>query len=408
MKLEWSASDRAFRDDVRDFLAANLTEEIRAAGRLMTSVYADHEASMKWQRILAAKGWVAPSWPVEYGGCGWSVMQRYIFACERIAAGAPPLSPMGIQMCGPALIGYGSAEQKAFFLPRMLSGEHFWCQGYSEPGAGSDLASLQMRADDAGDSFLCNGSKIWTTHADVANWMFCLVRTAKHDKPQRGITFLLIDMTTPGIEVRPIIAPSGEHIQNQVFFSDVRVPKTNAVGSIDDGWTVAKYLLEFERGGTAYAPELRARVDAIVAFAATVPGDRSACLAEDSSFAGKIAAARIRIAALEAYEFRAMSERNSGGSSGISASVMKITGTELSQHLTELALEAAGHYGRCYQPQATRPGGAVSHPHAAEGFVGPSHATLAPLRYLNDRAGSIYAGSNEIQRNILAKAALGL
>lgn len=407
MDLRWSDAELAFRDEVRAFIHENLTDELRDAGRHMTSVYVDHHASITWQRKLFEKGWGAPSWPVEHGGCDWSVAQRYHYTRERLTAGAPP-APLGIHMCGPALIRYGTAAQKAFFLPKMLTGEHYWCQGYSEPNSGSDLASLQMRAEDDGDDFLCNGSKIWTTHANLANWMFCLVRTEKCERPQRGITFLLIDMASPGITVRPIVAPSGEHIQNQVFFNKVRVPKANAVGKIGDGWTVAKYLLEHERGGTAYAPDLQVRLDRIAAFAATVPGHDTSALIDDPAFAHKLAAARIRVNALELYEFRAMSEAANGGSPGLAASVMKVVGTELSQHVTELALEAAGDYGIAYQPQATRPGGPVVLPFGAGPHVGPAFSAIAPLHYLNDRAGTIYAGSNEIQRNIIAKAGLGL
>jgi alkylation response protein AidB-like acyl-CoA dehydrogenase len=408
MDLQWSDADLAFRDEVREFFATHLTDELRTAGRLMTSVYADHQAAMQWQRILAVRGWAAPAWPVEYGGCGWSTTQRYLFSRERVAAGAPPLSPMGIQMCAPALIKFGSEAQKAFFLPRMLSGEHVWCQGYSEPQAGSDLASLQMSAREDGDDLICDGSKIWATHAHDANWIFCLVRTAREAKPQIGITFLLIDMHTPGISVQPIVMSSGEHIQNQVFFDQVRVPKANVVGTIGAGWTVAKYVLEFERGGVAYSPELHAMLDHVRQFAETVPGEETARLIDDPVFANKLAAARIRILALEVYELRTMSAISTGGSPGTSASVMKILGTELSQHLTELWLEAAGRYGRAFQPQAARPGGPIKLWHATVPHVGPQAALLAPLRYLNDRAGTIYAGSNEIQRNILAKTALGL
>lgn len=407
MELRWSDAELAFRDEVRDFIRDNLNDELRDAGRRMTSVYVDHHASLAWQRVLFEKGWGAPSWPEEHGGCNWSVAQRYLYTRERLTAGAPP-APLGIHMCGPALLRYGTDAQKAFFLPRMITGEHYWCQGYSEPGSGSDLASLQMRAEDDGDHFLCNGSKIWTTHANVANWMFCLVRTEKSERPQRGITFLLIDMASPGITVQPIVAPSGEHIQNQVFFDDVRVPKANAVGKIGDGWTVAKYLLEHERGGTAYAPELQVRLDRIAAHAARAPGHGTPTLADDPAFSRKLAAARIRVSALELYEFRAMSEAASGGSPGLSASVMKVVGTELSQHLTELALEAAGDYSIAYQPQATRPGGPIALPFRDGPHVGPAFAAIAPLHYLNDRAGTIYAGSNEIQRNIIAKAGLGL
>jgi len=406
MDLDWSPEDIAFRDEVRAFLDANLTDEIRSAGRLMTSVYADHRIQMDWQRILHARGWAAPAWPEKYGGTGWSVLKRYIYTRERVAAGAPPVSPMGIQMCGPAIIGHGTEAQKAYFLPRMLSGEHFWCQGYSEPGAGSDLASLQMPAVEDGDDLVCTGSKIWNTHADVANWAFCLVRTAKLDRPQKGITFLLIDMTTPGITVRPIVSPSGEAIQAEIFFDNVRVPKASIVGRMGEGWTVAKYLLEFERGGVAYAPELRAKLDAIEAASAATPGDTAPCLADDPLFATRLEAARVRIAALETYEFRMMSDAEDAAP-GASASVMKVVGTELSQHLTELGLLVAGRYGMAYQPQAGVPGGPVSFPYADGPAVGSSFDALAPLRYLNERAGSIYAGSNEIQRDIIAKT-LGL
>ena len=361
----------------------------------MTSVYADPQASFAWQRILYRKGWVAPAWPVEHGGCAWTVTQRYIWARERIAAGAPPLSPMGLQMCGPALIGHASREQQAYFLPRILSGEHFWCQGYSEAEAGSDLAALQMRAEVDGDDLVCTGTKIWITHGNQANWMFCLVRTSDEDRPQRGITFLLIDMSTPGITVTPIVSPAGEAIQNEVAFDRVRAPKANVVGEIGAGWAVAKYLLEFERGGTAYAPELAARLQNIERLA-TGPVLRS-----------RLAAARARIMALELFELQVMARVSAGGSPGTSASMMKILGTELAQHLTELALEVAGPYALAYQPQAGRPGGSVHFAHGTD-HVGSIAAALAPLRYFNQRAGTIYAGSNEIQRNILAKTALGL
>jgi alkylation response protein AidB-like acyl-CoA dehydrogenase len=404
MEMLWTDADKAFTDEVRTFLDAELTPGLREAGRWMTSVYGDHECSMEWQRRLHAKGWAAPAWPREHGGAAWSVTQRYIFARERVLAGAPPVSPMGIAMCGPALIGHGSAEQKAYYLPRILSGEHFWCQGYSEPQAGSDLALLAMSARRENDHFVCNGTKIWTTHANVANWIFCLVRTSQLARPQQGITFLLIPMDTQGITVTPIVMTSGEHIQNQIFFDNVRVPVANAVGAIDDGWTVAKYLLEFERGGSAYAPELQVRLDRVRELARE--GRRP--LLETPAFAARVAAAQARIDVLETYEFKAMSEAARGGRPGLSGSVMKILGTELSQHLTELALEAAGPYGHAFQPQAGLSGGPNLIPHAAGDAVGPRAAALAPLKYLNDRAGSIYAGSNEIQRNIIAKAGLGL
>src|SRR6476619_5472404 len=272
MDLTFSAADIAFRDEVREFLNDKLTPELRRAGRLMTSVYAEHDASMEWQAILHERGWAAPAWPVEHGGCDWSLTQHYIFSRESQLAGAPALSPMGIKMVAHAIIRFGTKEQKDFFLPRILTGEVFFCQGYSEPESGSDLASLQMAAVSDGSDLVCTGSKIWTTHATEANWMFALVRTSRMERKQQGITFVLIDMTTPGIEVHPLVMTSGEEVQNQVFFSHVRVPKTNVLGEIDDGWTVAKYLLEFERGGGAVAPALQVMADEIAAAAAAQPG----------------------------------------------------------------------------------------------------------------------------------------
>ncbi|HEX2590932.1 MAG TPA: acyl-CoA dehydrogenase family protein, partial [Rhizomicrobium sp.] len=342
MDLNWSAADRAFRDEVRDFLDTELTPDLRAKGKKLTSVYADYETGMAWQRILYKKGWVAPAWPVEYGGCGWNVVQRYIWATEASAAAAIPVSPMGIGMCGPVLIGHGTKAQKDHYLPRMLSGEDFWCQGYSEPGSGSDLASLQMSAVEDGDDFICNGHKIWTTHANVSNWIFCLVRTSKEKIPQLGITFLLIDMRTPGVDVKPIVMLSGEHIQNEVFFTDVRVPKKNAVGKVGEGWTVAKYLMQFERGGGVSAPGLKNRLDKI----------RSIAKAEhlDDEFAVKVARAAVDVAALEAVELRVMSKLSNGEAPGAESSLLKMVGTDLSQRLTELALEAVGVYAMPYQP----------------------------------------------------------
>src|SRR5262245_6980202 len=256
MDATWTNEEIAFQNEVRTFFAEHLTSDIRRAGSLLTSVYADPALSRAWQKILAAKGWAAPSWPVEYGGCDWTPTQHLIFARERIAAGAPPLSPMGVNMVANVIIRFGTPEQKAYFLPKTLTGDIFWCQGYSEPNAGSDLAALQMSAVDDGDSFVCNGSKIWTTHAHAADWVFCLVRTSRESTLQQGITFILIDMKSPGVEVRPMIMLSGEHIQNEIFFTNVRVPKENVLGQVGMGWHVAKSLLEFERGGSVGSPGL--------------------------------------------------------------------------------------------------------------------------------------------------------
>ena len=404
MELTWTAEDDRFRQEVRSFVTTELTPLLRAAGQGLTSVYADRETAIAWQRRLHARGWAAPAWPVEHGGCGWPVARRYLFASELAAAGAPPVSPMGLGMCGPVLIGHGTAAQQRRFLPPMLSGEAFWCQGYSEPGAGSDLASLRMSAREDGDDFICDGHKIWTTHANVADWIFCLVRTSEEAVRQRGITFLLIDMRTPGVEVKPIVSLSGEHIQNEVFFTDVRVPRDNVVGAVGDGWTVAKYLMAFERGGGVSAPGLKVRLARIEAMAGVLEP------ADARDFRAGLCDAAIQVAALEAVELRVMSSLSAGAAPGPEASLLKTVATELSQRLTELALDAAGPYAAPFQPHATFPGGPTpGFTPPADGYAaGPPATWTVAAKYLNDRAGSIYAGTNEIQRGIMAKAILGL
>jgi alkylation response protein AidB-like acyl-CoA dehydrogenase len=395
--------DEAFRDEVRAFFAAELTPELRRAGKLMTSVYADHAAQMEWHRKLHARGWVAPAWPVEHGGCDWSIVRHHIFASERVRAGAPPVSPMGIQMAGPAIIAFGTDTQKEYFLPRMLSGEHFWCQGYSEPGAGSDLAALQMKAVRDGGDLVCTGSKIWVTHAHVANWAFCLVRTSTGARKQQGITFLLVDMTSPGITVRPIVMASGEHIQSQIFFDEVRVPVANVLGTIDDGWTVAKYLLEFERGGSAYAPKIAVALDDLAGQVAAQPAGPGRALLD-----ARMAEARIRCDILARLEADILSALAAGSPAGTDASMMKILGTELQQRVTELALDAAGPLARAFQPGVAMPGGPIPGLVPDDYCSGEVWQAIAPLHYLNERASSIYAGTNEIQHGILAKADLGI
>ncbi|ENZ83990.1 acyl-CoA dehydrogenase family protein [Caulobacter vibrioides] len=402
MSAGLSPEDAAFRDEVRAFLDQALTPKLRRAGTLMTSVYCDHEAQLEWQALLYKRGWAAPSWPVEYGGCGWSAVQRYIFARERLLAGAPT-SPLGINMVGPAIMAFGDPAQKAFFLPRMLSGEHLWCQGYSEPQAGSDLAALAMKAKRDGDHLVCTGTKIWTTHANVANWMFCLVRTDASGRKQQGITFLLIDMTSPGVTVRPIVMSSGEAVQSQVFFDEVRVPIENVVGGLGQGWTVAKYLLEYERGGSAYAPELQVKL-------AALRRDAAEALAANPLLAARLAETEVEVEVLDALEAEILSALSADKAIGTDASMMKILGTELQQRVTELALDAAGPLARAWQPGVAVPGGPViGHPLPQDDHAsGEVWQAIAPLRYLNERAGTIYAGANEIQRGILAKAELGL
>lgn len=402
MNLQLSQEDEAFRDEVLRFLNRHLTSELKEATRKMTSVYSDRELAFKWQAILHERGWVAPSWPTQYGGCDWSVSQKYIFSVEMARAGAPPLSPMGIKMCGPVLIGHGTEEQKERYLPRILSGADFWCQGYSEPHAGSDLATLSMSAVEDGENLICNGQKIWVTHANEANMCFCLVRTHSSGKPQEGITFLLIDMTSPGVTVDPIVMLAGEHIQNSIFFNDVVVPKANIVGQIHDGWTVAKYLLEFERGGSSYGPALLARMRQLREEAIEQN-------IQDQAVFSRISEIETSIRALEAAELRMISTLSQGGSPGTQASMMKILGTELAQSVTEIALDIYGPWTQPYQPHHTRPGGPVHSLGSGDpSCIGPATGVTASSRYFNKRAGSIYAGSNEIQRNILAKAQLKL
>lgn len=393
MNLDYSEQDIAFRDEVRAFLDANLTPELREAGRKATSVFVEPKFTLAWQKKLHKRGWVAPHWPAEYGGTGWSESQRYIFASECARAGAPPLAPMGLGMVGPCIIGYGTPEQKAQYLPRLLAGDDYWCQGYSEPGSGSDLASLSLKAERDGDHYVLNGSKIWTTHAHHANRMFCLVRTRTEGKPQQGITFLLLDMKTPGITVDPIISISGEHELNQVFFVDARVPVSGRLGEEDDGWSVAKYLLEFERGGgssaglEAYLEGLRATIDADPLSPMTLKM--------------RAAEVAIRLEAVSATEKRVMASLASGQPPGPAASQLKIQRTELMQAVDEIAIEAATLFASPHQLAACAPG-------SNEHVIGPPDLVTAMPRYLNNRAGSIYGGSNEVQRNIIAKMVLGL
>ncbi|HEX7777037.1 MAG TPA: acyl-CoA dehydrogenase family protein [Parvibaculum sp.] len=399
MDLNLTREEAGFRDEVRAFLDEKLTPELKEAGSLTTSVFTDKPWNLKWQKILHEKGWVAPNWPVEYGGTGWSEMQKYIWTSECARAGAPGLSPMGLRMCGPVLMKYGTREQKDFFLPRMLAGEDYWCQGYSEPGSGSDLASLQLRAVSDGDDYVLNGSKIWTTHAHFANRMFCLVRTKWDGKAQEGITFILLEMDTPGIKVEPIITLAGEHEVNQVFFDEVRVPKANRVGPENEGWTVAKYLLEFERGG-AYAAGLAVGIEKVRTIASAECSDDGARLIDDAAFRQKITEAEIAVKAMEITEHRVMSALSGGKNPGPASSMLKTRGTEMLQAIDELAVEAVAYYGDVSQRPAREPGSNVE-------AVGPQYALTAMPRYLNDRASTIYGGSNEIQRGIMAKLVLG-
>jgi alkylation response protein AidB-like acyl-CoA dehydrogenase len=394
MRTSLTPDQERFRDEVREFFAARLTDELRAARRYMTSVYCDYESGMAWQRILLERGWLVPSWPQAYGGTGWSLTERFIFDCESARAAPPPVSPMGLGMLGPALLGHGTSAQKDHYLPRMQRGDDFWCQGYSEPRAGSDLAALDCRAERIGDEYVVNGSKIWTTHAHYANRMFCLVRTGRFQRPQQGVTFLLIDLDSPGVSRQPIRFFSGDTEQCQVVFDDVQVPVENVVGREHEGWTVTKYLLEFERGSKPAAPGLLEAIRRVGDLGRISGG-------VDHDLARRADLLKTRVLALEALELRCLAEAERAGSPGPSASMLKIQATELSQAISGLAVEAAGAWALPFQPQ-------VIDGRGARAGVGPEQAlTVAPF-YFNNRAASIYGGSNEIQRNIMAKQVLGL
>jgi alkylation response protein AidB-like acyl-CoA dehydrogenase len=388
-----------FRATVRRFLDTALDDDLRDGARFCAGVFQDYATNMRWHRILYRQGWVAPSWPKQFGGCGWDLLQRHIWSTEASLAGAPGLAPMGLGMCGPMLIGHGTPEQQAYFLPRILSGEDYWCQGYSEPGSGSDLASLALRAVVDGEDYVLNGTKIWTTHAHHANRMFCLVRTRFDGKPQQGITFLLLDMDIPGIKVEPIRFVSGEHEVNQVFFDAVRVPRRNRVGAENDGWTVAKYLLEFERGGGG-AARMHVALTRLKNFAAQT-ANGIAPLHDDPQFADKLARAEIDLTAIQYTEFRILAALSQGGTPGPESSILKNLSAGMSQRITELAVETIGYYGAPHQPEARTVGSNVAP-------IGPAAGITSLSNYFNYRASSIAGGTNEVQKNIVAKLVLGL
>ncbi len=390
----------AFAQEVRDFLDRRLTPELKRAGELCAGIYSDRPVAQEWLGILNEQGWAVPAWPVEHGGTGWTLAQHHVFQRELMLASAPVVTPNATRMVGPVVIAFGTEEQKTEILPRIRTGEDWWAQGYSEPGSGSDLASLQCQAKREGDHYIINGTKIWTTHAQWSNKMFCLVRTDNSGKPQQGITFLLFDLGLPGITIKPIISISGDHELNQVFFDDVKVPVSGLLGDENDGWTVAKYLLQFERGNAA-SPSLQVKLAEVKRLATAEFEETGAPLTSDPAFAQKLADASIQLDTLEALESKVFGAAGRGEPTGAMSSVLKVRNTELRQRVTELAIEAAAYYSGVFQPAALDPGANVAP-------VGPDNALTAMPQYLNDRAASIYAGSNEIQRNIMAKAILGL
>lgn len=402
MDMEFSPADLAFREEVRDFLAENLPDRLRDGARRTPGVFVEPDIGMEWHRILYQKGWVAPHWPKEDGGTGWTPTQKFIFEKECALAGAPALAILGLRLVGPVICHFGTPEQKARFLPRILSGEDYWCQGYSEPGSGSDLASLKTSARREGDEYIINGSKIWTTHAHHANWIFALVRTDASVKKQQGISFLLVPMDQPGIEVTPIHSMSGDHEVNAVFFTDARTSADNRIGEEGQGWTIAKFLLENERGGSCFAPRLLQSIDRLAELAETQPSGVNGAIAHDARFRDRLARVRLEAEALEVTELRILAELAKGRSPGPQTSLVKLLGSNIGQQVDTLRLELLGP--DALQLPLERPlyGNEAPEP------VGSEYAQTAMGRYLNNRAATIFGGSDEVQKNIIAKTVLGL
>jgi acyl-CoA dehydrogenase len=395
MDLSFTEEEQQFQQEVRQFLADNLSSDIVEATANNSSVFVEKDLALKWQAILVQQGWAVPQWPSQYGGTDWSPTRKYIFSRECYLAGAPMLIPLGLLMLAPVIMAFGSDEQKAHYLPKILSGEQYWCQGYSEPGAGSDLASLKLKAQTDGDDYIVNGSKIWTTHAHLADHIFCLVRTDNSGRPQHGISFLLVDMDAPGITVEPIITMAGDHEVNQVFFDNVRVPQANRIGEENKGWSYAKYLLEFERGGGFAGP-------LVLHELARLHQLYKATAAQVSSFdnrgdiARRLARLEIDVKALEITELRILSAVSGGGNPGPESSLLKLNTTRLEQEINELSVDVLGYEGFSMNP-------------VDDGSpVRPDFISSVVPRYLNNRAASIFGGSQEVQRNIIAKMVLGL
>jgi alkylation response protein AidB-like acyl-CoA dehydrogenase len=398
MNLEFSPEEVAFRAEVRAFIEENYPEELKSSG---SREDLSRDQFLAWHKVLGKKGWAAPAWPEEYGGTGWTSTQRYIWSEENARVDAMMPLPFGVSMVGPVIYTFGNEEQKARYLPKILSGEEWWCQGYSEPGAGSDLASLKTTAVRDGDHYVINGQKTWTTLAQHADWGFFLCRTDPNAaKPQEGISFILVDMNTPGIEVRPIITIDGGHEVNEVWLTDVRVPVENRVGEENQGWTYAKFLLAHERSGIAGVARSKRGIERLRNIASTEVLDGEP-LIQDDPFARKISQLEIDLTALEFTELRTLARESEGKGPGPESSILKVKGTEIQQRLTELTLEAVGSYGAPYFRGFPEDG-------SNEFPIGPDYAHYAAPNYFNFRKTSIYGGSNEIQRNIITKMILGL
>jgi len=395
MDIRFTEEELAFQAEVREFFADVLDEELRKVLQGAEASPNLKEGMTEYQRRLNAKGWMAPGWPVEHGGQDWSVTQHFIFNAERGKVGAPGPIPFGVTMVAPVIYTYGTEEQKARFLPRILNSDDWWCQGYSEPGAGSDLASLQCKAEQDGDDYVVNGSKIWTTFAQAADWIFCLVRTDNSGRKQEGISFLLIDMTTPGITVRPIDTIDGFHHLNEVFFEDVRVPVENRIGEEGKGWTYAKSLLVHERLSIAEVAESKRNLEQLRDMASSeVNGGQS--LLEAPAFAKRLADVEIDLMALEFTELRVLASAADGGMPGPESSLLKLQGTDIQQAIQELRMDVAGYYSQTLQGDLSM------------AQLGHDFADVAQKLYFRGRAASIYGGSDEVQKNVTAKHVLGL
>ncbi len=398
MDLTFTAEELAFRDEVREFLAASVPAETRR--KVLEGLEVSRDDTFRWHQILHRKGWGGPNWPVQFGGTGWDPVRQYIFEEESAAAGAPRLLPFGLKMVGPVIMRFGNAAQQQRFLPRILSCEDWWAQGYSEPGSGSDLASLKTRAERNGDRYVVNGQKTWITLAQYANWIFCLVRTDRAAKQQAGISFLLIDMKTPGVTVRPITLLDGSKEVNEVWFEDVEVPAENLVGEENRGWTYAKFLLGHERtniAGVGFSKRELARLKRIAAE----ERKNGRPLLADPGFAARVAQIEIELMALEITNLRVLSAEAERRAPGPEASLLKIKGTEIQQAISELMMHAVGPYALPFRREAMKE-------RFAGASVGPAYAAALGAAYLNLRKTSIYGGSNEIQKNIIAQTILGL
>ena len=398
MDLNYTAEDLAFRDQVRAFIDAHLPADLQR--KVLNHIRLSKQDYVRWHKLVAQQGWVGNGWPVEYGGTGWSPVQRHIWEEECASAGTPPILPFGVAMVAPVIMAFGNEAQKRHYLPRILACDDWWCQGYSEPGAGSDLASLKTRAERQGDHYLVNGQKTWTTLAQHADMIFCLVRTDSGARKQEGISFLLIDMRTPGITVRPIIMLDEEHEVNEVFFDNVKVPVENLIGEENKGWTYAKYLLGHERTNIAAVGRAKRELLFVKRIAGTQRKNGQPLL-NDALFATKVATLEIELMALEVTVLRVISQESGKRAPGPEASMLKIKGTEIQQTLTELMLEAVGPYGLPFDS-------AYLEGEREHSVAGDDDAAPLAAYYFNFRKTSIYGGSNEIQKNIISQMILGL